>query len=74
VRSSAPRWRVHVLAHDAGAYHVPEQTLEVCAEDAREARATACRAAHVAASVPCWKPLLRQSWPHTEAEPLERAA
>jgi hypothetical protein len=72
--SAATRWFVTVADHRAGRYHVPEQTLEVSAEDEREARATACRAVHVAASVPCWKPLLRESWPHTSARRLEATA
>jgi hypothetical protein len=68
------RWRVEVAGHHAGAYHVPAQTLEVSAEDEREARATATRAAHVAASVPCWRPLLRATYPFTSARLLSEAA
>jgi hypothetical protein len=69
-----PRWRVEVAEHRAGRYEVAGQVLEVMAEDEQQARIAATRAAHIVANVPSWKPLMRQTYPHTSARLLEAEA
>jgi hypothetical protein len=56
-------WRVQIGAHDLhGRWTISEQVVEVRAVDEPRARAAACRAAHVAAGCPAWRPLLRRTY------------
>jgi predicted RecB family endonuclease len=47
-----------------GRYKVPGRTIKVRADNENDARLNAIREAHVAARVPGWKPLVRESWAH----------
>jgi len=70
-RCRLPRWRVSVAEHELPPrWRIEGQVLEVSAADERDARAAGTRAAHIAAGVPGWRPLLRQTYMQTSATPL----
>jgi len=65
-------WTVEILEHWVGRWSIPECSYTLGALDGAEARTVALRWAHVAAGAPAWRPLLRQSWPHSSARPARR--
>jgi hypothetical protein len=69
-----PCWRVEVYEHDlaGGRWRIPSTTVKVPAETADGARRQVLHWAHADAGAPPWRPLLRESWPHTRATPLGR--
>jgi hypothetical protein len=56
-----PGWRVRIAAHAIDRYAIPEQTLTVCAHGEHDARLAAVRASHRRASLPPWRPYVRES-------------
>jgi hypothetical protein len=72
---TGPVWRVAIEAHDVPPrWRIEAQVVEVRAIDVAHARTNGIREAHRRAELPPYKPLLRTSWPHATAEPVEAAS
>ncbi len=61
-------WRVQIQRHACARWIVPRSVCTLPAPDERAARLFALRAAHVQLDMPAWRPLIRTSWRHTQAE------
>jgi hypothetical protein len=67
-RTPLTMWRVRVSRHACSRWIVPASVSKLPAPDARSARLFVLRTAHARLDMPCWRPLIRRSWPHSSAE------
>jgi hypothetical protein len=66
-------WRVSIRAHGCSRWLVPASVSKLPAPDARSARLFALRVTHGRLDMPCWRPLIRASWPYSHAERVGRS-
>ena len=67
-RRTPPMWSVEVRAHRVERWIIPASVSKLPAPSGATARLYALRVAHGQRGLPPWKPLLRRSWPYTNAE------
>jgi hypothetical protein len=65
-----PTWKVAIAEHTCERWNIPAQTHTLPASTAAHARLSGIREAHRQLELPCWKPLIRISWPHSQAKRL----
>ncbi len=68
MRTLPPMHRVTIEAHTVGRWPIEARTFELPAVDAYDAILRALRWAHANAGAPCWRALLRQSYPFATAK------
>ena len=68
-RLPLPTYSVTISRHVCVRYLVPAQKLTLVAFSEADARLAGIRRTHVELGLPAWKPLIRESWPHSSATP-----